>query len=117
MLGKHLETMRQFSDNQKKNLNLLHAALQPSRVRPHCCGRLWQCGPRQLPHPSRSQSAIGALETPQRAMAATVTSCAPTQRSGQSLLFVQIQLMCGAAIINLLSVNASSDDPNQLNVF
>ena len=34
-----------------------------------------------------------------------------------SLLFVQIQLMCGAAIINLLSVNASSDDPNQLNVF
>ena len=33
------------------------------------------------------------------------------------LLFVQIQLMCGAARINLLSVNASSDDPNQLNVF
>jgi hypothetical protein len=33
------------------------------------------------------------------------------------LLFVQIQLMCGAARSNLLSVNASSDDPNQLNVF
>jgi hypothetical protein len=37
--------------------------------------------------------------------------------SAWSLLFVQIQLMCGAARSNLLSVNASSDDPNQLNVF
>jgi hypothetical protein len=35
----------------------------------------------------------------------------------ERLLFVQIQLMCGAARSNLLSVNASSDDPNQLNVF
>ena len=42
--------------------------------------------PPHLPRhfPSRSQSAIGALETPQRAMAATITSCAPTQRPGQS---------------------------------
>ena len=41
--------------------------------------------------------------------------CHYTLRS--TLLFVQIQLMCGAARINLLSVNASSDDPNQLNIF
>ena len=41
----------------------------------------------------------------------------PSRQGGDILLFVQIQLMCGAARIILLSVNASSDDPNQLNVF
>jgi hypothetical protein len=46
-------------------------------------------------------------------------SLAASETSGpaDTLLFVQIQLMCGAARIILLSVNASSDDPNQLNVF
>ena len=42
---------------------------------------------------------------------------AATASTTTRLLFVQIQLMCGVARINLLSVNASSDDPNQLNVF
>ena len=42
--------------------------------------------------------------------------CVPPGLSGNvgRLLFVHIQLMRGAARINLLSVNASSDDPNGL---
>ena len=42
----------------------------------------------------------------------TETGSVPSPRrpSVRALLLVQIQLMCGAAIINLLSLNASSDN-------
>eukprot|EP01046_Picozoa_sp_COSAG06_P012967 COSAG06_NODE_775_length_12397_cov_15.034071_4_plen_315_part_00 len=58
------------------------------------------------------------VSTAVRTVAADTPSHLLLVRARESLhllLFVQIQLMCGAAIINLLSVNASSDDPNQLN--